>query len=65
MADERAGDAGFEEHAGENVAIEHACYRDSVGGGFDARGSARGFDQSFAMMGAGAAQECAVDIEEN
>ena len=56
---------GVREHAGENIAIEHALHGHAFGGGFDAGGAADGVDQGLAMMGTRAAQQGSVDIEKH
>jgi hypothetical protein len=59
------GGAGVAQHTGEDVGIEHAVDGDVVGGGFEAGDAADGIDERLAMMRAGAAEEGAVDIEED
>src|ERR1017187_6075118 len=59
------GRAGVAEHAREDVGIEHAVDGDVVSRGFEAGDAADGIDERLAMVGAGAAEEGAGDIEED
>ena len=53
------------QHRNEDVAIEHSRDGDPLGGSFKSGDSLYGRNQRFAMMRPGAAQQGAVDIEEN
>src|SRR5580658_3949160 len=53
------------QHAGEDVGVEHAVDGDIVRRGFDACHAADGIDESLAVVRAGAADERAVDVEED
>jgi hypothetical protein len=57
--------AGPAHHHGENIGIEHPLNGDALGGGFEAGNAPDGIDQRFAVMRAGAADERAIDIEED
>jgi len=65
LPDARSRNAGVRQHAGENVAIEHALHGDTFRGGFEAGSPANGIDQSLAMMRARAAQQGSIDIEKH
>ena len=58
-------DAGIAQHASEDIGIEHAVHGDVIGAGFNSGDLADGIDQRLAMMRAGAADEGAIDIEED
>ena len=62
-ADGGGGRAGIAEHAVENIGIQHTVYRDMVRGGIETGDPAHCFDQRLAMVGAGAADEGAIDVE--
>ncbi len=62
---EIASDARSVEHDLNDLRIEHAVERDAVGGGFVTGDLADGFGEGLAVVGAGAADEGAVDVEEN
>jgi hypothetical protein len=53
------------EHLSQDVTVQHAAYGDAFDGGRKAGDAARGFDESFAVMRSGAAEEGAVDVEED
>src|ERR1022692_1357858 len=59
------GRAGIAQHAREDVGIEHAVDGDVVSAGFEAGDAADGIDERLAMVRPGAADEGAVDIEED
>jgi hypothetical protein len=54
----------FGQHLRQDVGVEHAVYGDSVSGGFDAGNETNGVDERLAVVGSGATDEGAVDIEE-
>ena len=66
---ERRGAMGFDacclHHEIQDVGIEHAVNRNPVRGSFDSRHVAHGFHQGLPVIRTGAANQCAVNIEEN
>jgi hypothetical protein len=59
------GRPGAAHHHAHDVRIEHALHRDAFGSAGQTGNAAHRVHQRFAVMRPGAANECAVDVEQN
>jgi hypothetical protein len=50
---------------GEDIGVEHSLHRNAVGGGFEACDAPDAVDQRYAVVGAGAPDQRAIDIEQD
>jgi hypothetical protein len=63
--DDCAGGAGVPKHGGQDVTVKHTLRGDLVEGGFDPGNPIYSRDKSFAVMGAGFADESSIYIEKD
>ena len=61
--DGRTREAGGTHHHSEDVGVQHALYRDALGGGMEAGDAPHAVDQRRAVVGSRAPHQGAVDIE--